>query len=279
MTTGSTRRAFAALTAPRVAAELGERSVLCLPLGSVEQHGPHLPLDTDTVIAEQFAHRLAAHLAGHHDLWVGPAMPYGLSPEHAGAPGTITLDPHLYATLITTLVAEYIRSTGVSSVLLVNGHGGNRGVLEAAVHQLRHSYGVTTCVLHPAALAAGRVPIDSELPEVHAGVLETALMLALDPDQVRLDLLPSEAFPDSGRRRSIGHLVLDRGVTWPWSSDDPELTADGVIGGDPRNATPELGHKLLAAALEASTHVLDRIDRATSRGTSQTLRRHHAPHT
>ncbi|GAA3046182.1 creatininase family protein [Streptomyces glomeratus] len=278
MTTPSNRRAFAALTAPRVAAELGERSVLCLPLGSVEQHGPHLPLDTDTVIAEQFAHRLATYVAGRHDLWVGPAVPYGLSPEHARTPGTITLDLHLYATLIITLVTEYIRSTRVQSLLLINGHGGNRGVLEAVVNQLRHSHGVTTCVLHPAALAAGRVPIDSELPEVHAGVLETALMLALDPDRVRLDLLPSETVPDPGQRQAVGRLVLDRGVTWPWTSDDPALSTGGVIGGDPRKATPELGQKLLTAALDGSVYALNRIDTDSSRGTPETLRRHHAPH-
>ncbi|GAA3791783.1 creatininase family protein [Streptomyces chiangmaiensis] len=279
MTTDSTRRAFTALTAPRVAAELGERSVLCLPLGSVEQHGPHLPLDTDTVIAERFAHRLAAHVTGRYDLWVGPAVPYGLSPEHARTPGTITLAVHLYATLITTLVTKHTRSMRVGSVLLIKGHGGSRGVLEAVVHQLRHSHGVTTCVLHPTALAVGRIPLDSELPEVHAGTLETALMLALDPDRVRLDLLPSEAFPDPGQRRAIGQLVLDRGVTWPWTSDDPALATDGVIGGDPRKATLEVGQKLLTAALDASTHVLDRIDTATSHGPSQTLRRHCAPHT
>ncbi|WP_338676737.1 creatininase family protein [Streptomyces sp. SCSIO 30461] len=278
MTTDSTRRAFAALTAPRVTAELGERSVLCLPLGSVEQHGPHLPLDTDTVIAEHFAHCLAGHVLGMHDLWVGPAVPYGLSPEHARTPGTLTLDLHLYATLITTLVTEYIRSTCVQSVLLINGHGGNRGVLEAAVHQLRHSHGVTICALHPAALAVGRVPVNSELPEVHAGVLETALMLALDPDRVRLDLLPNESFPDPGQRRTIGRLALDRGVTWPWTSDDPALSTGGVIGGDPRKATPEVGRQLLSAALDASTHVLDRIVTATSPRTSETLRRQHAPH-
>lgn len=279
MTTDSTGRAFAELTAPRVTAELGERSVVCLPLGSTEQHGPHLPLDTDTVIAERFAHRLTAHVAGRHDLWVGPALPYGLSPEHARTPGTVTLDLRLYAELITKLVDEYVRSTSIRSVLLINGHGGNRGALEALVHQLRHSHGITACVLHPAALAVGRVPIGGEMPEVHAGVLETALMLALDPDRVRLDLLPGKEFADLGRRGAIGHLVLDRGVTWPWTSDDPTLSVAGVIGGDPRRATPKLGQQLISAALNAGMHVLDRIDTATSPGTSETLRRHHGPHT
>ncbi|GAB3971086.1 creatininase family protein [Actinoallomurus acanthiterrae] len=277
MTTDSARRAFAALTAPRAAAQLSERSVLCLPLGSVEQHGPHLPLDTDTVIAERFAHRLAAHVADRHDLWVGPAVPYGISPEHARTPGTVTLDLHLYATLITTLVEEYLRSTPVRSVVLINGHGGNRGVLETLVHQLRHTHGLTTCVLHPAALAVARVPIDGELPEVHAGILETSLMLALDPGRVRLDLLPDGARPDPGQRWAIDHLVLDRGMTWPWTSDDPALSARGVIGGDPRKATAELGQKLLAPVLDASTHALCRIDTASSPGTSVTLGRHHAP--
>lgn len=277
MTTDSARRAFAALTAPRAAAQLSERSLLCLPLGSVEQHGPHLPMDTDTVIAERFAHRLAAHVAGRHDLWVGPAVPYGISPEHARTPGAVTLDLHLYATLITTLVEEYLRCTPVRSVLLINGHGGNRGVLETLVHQLRHTHGLTICVLHPAALAVGRVPIDSELPEVHAGILETSLMLALDPGRVRLDLLPDGARPDPGQRWAIDHLVLDRGITWPWTSDDPALSTRGVIGGDPRKATAELGQKLLAPVLDASTHALCRIATASFPGTSVTLGRHHAP--
>ncbi|MGW3031241.1 creatininase family protein [Streptomyces sp. NPDC001178] len=278
MTTDHARREFAALTAPRAAAELSERSLLCLPLGSLEQHGPHLPLDTDTVIAERFAHRLAAYVADRHDLWVGPAVPYGLSPEHARTPGTVTLDLHLYATLLGALVQEYVRTTPVRCVILVNGHGGNRGVLEALVHQLRHTHGITAFVLHPATIAAGRIPIDRELPEVHAGILETALMLALVPDRVRLDLLPSEALPDPGKSQAIGRHVLDRGITWPWASDDPALATHGVIGGDPRNASPELGQKLLASALYASAHALDRLDTAASPGTPETLRRHHASH-
>jgi creatinine amidohydrolase len=103
-------------------------------------------------------------------------------------------------------------------------------------------------------------------------------MLALDPDRVRLDLLPSETVPDPGQRQAVARLVLDRGVTWPWTSDDPALSTGGVIGGDLRKATPELGQKLLTAALDGSAYALKCIDTDSSHGTPETLRRHHAPH-
>ncbi|MDT0323945.1 creatininase family protein, partial [Streptomyces millisiae] len=138
-------------------------------------------------IAERFALRLAAHVADRHDLWVAPPVPYGLSPEHAWAPGTLTVDIPLYASLITTLGGESLRATPGRTGLSVNGHGGNRGVLEGLVHQLQHTHDVAICALHPSTLAASEVTVDSELPEVHAGIRETSLMLALAPDHVRLD--------------------------------------------------------------------------------------------
>lgn len=259
MTADSGGRSYGSLTAPRAAAELNERSILCLPVGSLEQHGPRLPLSTGTVIVERFAARLATHVSGRHDLWVAPAVPWGLSPEHAWAPGTVTLDIQLYTALISALVAEYIRSTSVRTVLIINGHGGNRGALEALVHQLRQTHDVVVCVLHPSTLAGSGTTIDSELLEIHAGIRETSLMLALAPDQVRLDLLPAEPRPDSGQREQIQRLVLDRGATWPWTTDDPALSTYGVIGGDPRRSSAELGHTLVSAALHASTDVLDRL--------------------
>lgn len=259
MTTKATGRSYGRLTAPRVPMELSERSVLCLPVGSLEQHGAHLPLHTDTVIAERFAVRLAEHVADRHDVWVVPSVPYGLSPEHGWAAGTVTLDVPLYATLIETLVGEYLRSAPAGAVLLINGHGGNKGALEAVVHQLQRKHDVAICVVNPGSLAASRIKDDDAFPEVHAGIRETSLMLALAPDHVRLDLLLPGSPCEPGQREQIQRLVFDRGATWPWSSDDASISRYGVIGGDPREASAETGQTLVTAALDACTHILDRL--------------------
>jgi len=87
--TRSRSRVYGECTSPQLGRELTGRAILCLPVGSAEQHGPHLPLATDTIIAERFAAALAGRVCGQHDLWLLPAMPFGLSPEHARAPGMV----------------------------------------------------------------------------------------------------------------------------------------------------------------------------------------------
>ncbi|MFI6088581.1 creatininase family protein [Streptomyces sp. NPDC051218] len=274
MTAQGEDRSYGRLTAPRVMAGLSEQSILCLPVGSLEQHGPHLPLNTDTVIAERFADRLAAYVGDRHDLWVVPPVPYGLSPEHAWAPGTITLNISLYTALIDALVGEYVRSTPARAVLIVNGHGGNKGVLEALVHQLQRTHDVSTCVVNPGSLAAGQLESDGAFPEVHAGIRETSLMLALAPDHVRLDLLLNGSTPDYGQREEIQRLVFGRGATWPWSSDNPAISMQGVIGGDPHQATTDHGQALVAAALNACADALDRLATPTTHEPTDVRRTH-----
>lgn len=161
--------------------------MLCLPLGSCEQHGPHLPLNTDTVIAEAFTELLVERYGERHDLWALPAMPYGLSPEHAWSPGTVTFRATTFLSLLDEVVRGYMRATSARHLVIVNGHGGNRGILEAAVHELRLAHGTAVCVIHPSSLSPVRT--EGRVPEVHAGVRETSLMLALAPEDVHLDRL------------------------------------------------------------------------------------------
>lgn len=250
-------RLYGALTAPEIDGRLGPDAVLCLPFGSYEQHGPHLPLHTDTIIAEGFTARLLERFGDQHNLWSLPTIPFGLSPEHSWTPGTISLRIRVVMDLLDTLVGEIIRATPARKLLIVNGHGGNRGILEAALYELVQAHGVRACAVHPSSLSTVR--IESALPEVHAGTSETSVMLALAPGQVHLDRLPAGWTTHDSQKEAIKRLVLDRGATWPWSSGDEQIASLGITGGDPRLGSREIGEAILASAVDASEAVLENL--------------------
>ena len=212
------------------------------------------------MIAEQFTTRLVQQYGDSHDLWMLPTISYGLSPEHDWAPGTITLPVRVLTDLIDAICGEYVRSTPARNLLIVNGHGGNRGILEAVVYELHRRHGVNVCVIHPSSLATVRA--DSELPEVHAGLRETSVMLALAPNDVHLDRLPDSYEPSPAHAEDIRRFVLDRGTTWPWNSDNPAMSQLGIIGGNARRATAELGEQVIASALDRCPDILARLNKS-----------------
>jgi creatinine amidohydrolase/Fe(II)-dependent formamide hydrolase-like protein len=217
----------------------------------MEQHGPHLPLNTDTVLAEAFARRIVAHWSDTYDLWRLPGLPVGLSREHAWAPGTLSLSVAGMTAVLRDLGREIARALPTRNLLVVNGHGGNRGILEALGRELRGDFGLNLCTLHLGALMSP-VP-DTGIPEIHAGKDETSVMLALAPQLVRRELIAKgKASPDG---EAIRALILDPGASFPWSSDDPRLTAAGVIG-DARQASAEHGEAIVARVVEAAGAVL-----------------------
>lgn len=178
-------RWYGSLSAPDVATRLTSESILYLPIGSCEQHGPHLPLYTDSVIAEKFTSRLISRYGDQHDVWELPGIPFGLSLEHAWSPGTISLRISVLTALLNGVVSDFVRATPARRFLIVNGHGGNRGILEALIYELQDTYQIRVCVIHPSSLATVRVA--SALPEVHAGTRETSVMMALAPEEVHLE--------------------------------------------------------------------------------------------
>jgi mycofactocin precursor peptide peptidase len=199
--------------------ELSERPLLVVPLGSVEQHGHHLPLGTDTSVACAVAQAAARSL---DDALLAPALAYGASGEHEGFPGTISIGTEA----LTGLLVEYGRSAGrwAGRVLVVNGHGGNLDALRAAVPLLRQEG--RDVAWFPCGTAGG---------DAHAGRTETSLMLHVEPDGVRAD-------------RAVA------GETAPLGALLPRLRAEGVravsptgVLGDPAGATPTEGAALLAA--------------------------------
>jgi len=162
-----------------------DRSLLAVPLGATEQHGPHLPLDTDTVVATTLAGGLARRRS---DVVAAPPLPYGASGEHADFPGTLSIGTDVAARVLVELVRSADRFRGV---VLVCGHGGNADALASACQQCAHdgrpvlAWSPTPAPLAPVAAAHhGRL-------DAHAGWVETSLLLAVAPDRVRLDVATS----------------------------------------------------------------------------------------
>jgi creatinine amidohydrolase/Fe(II)-dependent formamide hydrolase-like protein len=247
-------RLLGELTFQDVSRLLSARSVLILPIGSVEQHGPHLPLNTDVVIAEGLSAAIVGRWAGTFDLWRLPSVSVGLAREHEWAAGTLSLSVAGMTRLIHDLGRTIRRSLPTRHLFILNAHGGNRGILEVLVRDLRADMELNVCVFHPAALSDGVG--SGPIPEIHGGKNETSIVLALAPQLVHLDRLAKE--PKRPNAEAVQERILDLAVTWPWSSDDEKLAHHGVIG-DPHAATREFGRQLIEQAVERAGAVIKRL--------------------
>jgi creatinine amidohydrolase len=252
MTRPAASRAIGDLTFEQVGTVLHAGSILCLPLGSMEQHGPHLPLNTDTVLAEAVTHRVVEHWGEVYDLWQLPALAVGLSREHDWAAGTLSLSLSAMTAYLRDLAREIAGALPTRNLLVVNGHGGNRGLLEALGRELRGDFGLNLCAIHIGAITSSAA--NTTLPEVHAGKDETSLMLALAPHLVRRDRLTALKDPPDGK--AVRALVLDAATSFPWSSSDRRIADLGVIG-DARSASAEHGHAILGRVIEAAGAALE----------------------
>jgi creatinine amidohydrolase/Fe(II)-dependent formamide hydrolase-like protein len=242
------------LTFREVTRRVGASSILCLPLGSLEQHGPHLPLDTDAVLAQALTDAIVARWRETYDLWQLPMLPLGLSREHAWAAGTMSLTVAAMSAVLHDLGREIARALPARNLMIVNGHGGNRGILDAVMHELRADFGLNVCALHLGALIS---PVTgAALPEIHGGKDETSVMLALAPDRVRRDRIADLKSPPDGD--AIRALVLDPGVSFPWSSGDKRIADTGIMG-DAAAASAEHGQALVARVVEAAGGVLKQL--------------------
>lgn len=207
---------------------------ILIPLGSFEQHGPHLPLTTDTSIATAVCSQVAERINARHEnapVLVAAAITYGSSGEHQSFPGTVSIGQDALATMLIELVRSL--STWAGRLIIVNAHGGNIRALVTAVRQMRaegHDLAWVACA--------------TEDVDAHAGYTETSLMLHLDPQSVRLD------------RAVIGNvepisILLDDII----SGGVEAVSPSGVLG-DPTHASASEGIRVLQAITD---DVLDRI--------------------
>ena len=243
-------RLIGELTFLEISKLLGENSILCLPIGSIEQHGPHLPINTDVVLAEAFAQHIMSRWGEAFDLWQLPTISVSLAREHQWAPGTMSLSIQT----MTALLRDIARALPARNLAIINGHGGNRGILEALAHDLRADFGLNVCVLHLGALAEDNA--NAAIPDIHGGKNETSMMLAVAPHLVRRDLIAQLKNP--GDADLIRSTILDIGVTWPWISSDSRLADMGVIG-DAHSASAEFGQARIDGLVEKAGGILKQL--------------------
>jgi creatinine amidohydrolase len=244
-------RLIGELTFRQIPDLLRKTSILCLPVGSIEQHGPHLPLNTDVVLAEAFTKSMLARWAESLDLWQLPTISISLAREHEWAPGTLSLSLPGITALLHDMGRGIARGLPARNLVVVNGHGGNKGVLEAVAQDLRADFGLHVCILSPVGLAGSDA--NDKIPDIHAGKTETSMMLAVAPELGRPDLMAQLKQPPAAD--AVAKTVLQGGVSVPWTSDDERIADMGVIG-DPRGASAELGRRLMDHAVETAGNIL-----------------------
>ncbi|MGX1932867.1 creatininase family protein [Microbacterium resistens] len=233
---------LANLTTVQASAVIGTASLAILPLGAIEQHGPHLALRTDISIATALAARIADAL-GDTALLL-PPMPYGLSEHHTAFAGTVTLRPDTLIRLILDVV-ESMSAQGIDRVIIVNGHGGNIDAIRLASRQARRDSGSRVAHVMWAQVAADAISQEMSGRGMynHACEIETSLAMDLCPEIVHPPLPGSWLEPEFAPHAAPPTARIDVPL---WFD---ELTPTGALG-DPSRATQERGRLLADLVVE-----------------------------
>jgi creatinine amidohydrolase/Fe(II)-dependent formamide hydrolase-like protein len=224
------------LTWPEAQKRFKEVDVALLPVGSIEQHGPHLPLDTDAFDAEYLARQVAKACKDPKPV-VLPLIPYGVSYHHEDFSGTISTKPETLSQLVYDIGMSIARH-GITKLVIINGHGGNGPALHFAAQMINRDAHIFTCV-DTGETSDRDVYAIAETPnDVHSGEIETSTTLAVRPNLVRLDearkFIPqfSSRYLNFTSKRSVG-----------WYAHVAKISPNGVLG-DPTKASQEKGKKM-----------------------------------
>lgn len=224
------------------------RTVAVLPLGATEQHGPHLPLSVDTVLVEGVINEAMGHLTPNDPVLFLPTLSVGLSVEHTAFAGTLSLSPQTTLALWLDLAASVARA-GVKKLLLFNAHGGHVGLMDVAACEMRGQHGLTvfgsSWYQLPLGMAMQAFSAHEQRFGVHAGDVETSMMLALDPQRVSMS--SAQNFESTATQRASHYNLLGdgRSVKLGWHIQD--YNAHGAAG-DASDATAQKGRALVQEA-------------------------------
>ncbi|MDB5884956.1 MAG: Creatininase [Polaromonas sp.] len=259
-------RFWADLKSPEFARLDLPRCIAVLPVAAIEQHGPHLPLHVDATLVDGVIASALEHLPASVPVLFLPTQSIGFSPEHTRFAGTLTLKAETILRLWTEL-AESVAATGVKKLVLLNSHGGQVGLLDVVARDLRARLGMLVYSVNTFNLplldeqggsVADRFSAHEHRFGIHAGEIETSMMLALRPEQV--DMARAQDFHSTSQDRAGQFSILGNGRSAKLGWQMQDYNPHGAVG-NARAATGEKGHALLSAMGRSLAQLLAEIDR------------------
>lgn len=252
---------------PDIGAGDSARWIAVLPLAATEQHGPHLPLATDVMIAQAYLMRVREKLPETLPVTFLPIEEIGISTEHIDFPGTRTL-PTEVALKTWMQIGESVARAGLRKLVIVTSHGGNSAAMSLVAQDLRAHHGllVVTTSWSRFGVPQGLFPEEELRHGIHGGAVETSIMLARFAEHVRNDKIANFAPASIAMEKRYRWLSAHRPAPFAWQAQD--LHPSGAVG-DARLASAEKGELLIEHGARAFIELLDDVDRFDVRQLSQ----------
>ena len=239
---------------------LAAATVAVLPVAATEQHGPHLPLSVDSTLLQGVLDAALAQLPADLPVLVLPPQNVGLSPEHSRYPGTLTLQPATLLALWTQL-GECVARAGIQKLLLLNGHGGQVSVMDIVARELRTQqqllvYSASWFSLPLPDDVAGQFSADEHRFGIHAGDIETSMMLHLAPQTVQMQ--HARNFRSTSQDRAARYAILGNGKSAKLGWQMQDYHPAGAVG-NAAAATAQKGRTVVEAAAAQLAQLLQEL--------------------
>jgi creatinine amidohydrolase len=258
MTSSGPPRDWTEIHWPEIAAGQPARWIAVLPLAATEQHGPHLPLATDVMIAEAYLTRVRELLPDSIPATFLPVQPVGISTEHIDYPGTLTL-PTEVALKSWMALGESVARAGIRKLVMVTSHGGNSAAMTLVAQDLRAQHGLLVVTTGWSRLGApeGFFSAEELRHGIHGGAVETSIMLAKFKQHVRVEAIADFRSAGVAMEREYRWLSAHRPAPFAWQAQD--LHPSGAVG-DATQASADKGERLLDYGARAFCELLAEVD-------------------
>jgi creatinine amidohydrolase len=244
---------------PELAGADRARWIAVLPLAATEQHGPHLPFDTDVLIAQAYLAQVRQQLSDDVPVTFLPIERIGISSEHTDFPGTLTLAPEV-AFKSWMAIGESVAHVGLKKLVIVTSHGGNSAAMSLVAQELRARHHMLVVTTAWGRLSAPETLFPAEEVEhgIHGGAIETSIMLARYGEQVRRAAIANFRPSTIAMKKDFRWLSAQRPAPFAWQAQD--LHPSGAVG-DATQASAEKGERLIDRGAEAFCELLAEVDR------------------